>query len=53
MGQCHALRDAVAHGSFGVNAWTVDNPLLGRALLRLGVDGIVTDRSGAVPFGSG
>ncbi|GAA0675347.1 glycerophosphodiester phosphodiesterase [Natronoarchaeum mannanilyticum] len=33
----------------GVNAWTVDDPLVVRALCRLGVDGVVTDRSGVVP----
>jgi len=33
----------------GVNAWTVDDPPVVRALCRLGVDGVVTDRSGVVP----
>ncbi|WP_256391315.1 glycerophosphodiester phosphodiesterase [Natronoarchaeum rubrum] len=33
----------------GVNVWTVDDPLVVRALCRLGVDGVVTDRSGVVP----
>lgn len=33
----------------GVNAWTVDHPLVARALCLRGVDGVVTDRSGVVP----
>jgi len=33
----------------GVNVWTIDDPLVVRALCHLGVDGVVTDRSGVVP----
>lgn len=36
----------------GVNVWTVDRPLLVRALLGLGADGVITDRSGVVPAGA-
>ena len=36
------LTDSEKH-NFGINVWTLDNPIINKALIKENIDGIITD----------